>query len=73
MMAGVGGNVVALVFAALVALPVGPELAAWSSHALLRDRTALAVAGTASGTVLARVKALRFAPTAMRRKECGLD
>src|SRR5664280_3774063 len=63
MMAGAGGNVVALVFAALVALPVGPELAAWSSHALLRDRTALAVAGTGGGTVLARVKALRFAST----------
>ena len=63
MMADVGGNVIALVFAALVALPVGPESAGWRSDVLLRDRSTLAVDGTAGGTVLTRVKALRFAPT----------
>ncbi len=62
-MADVGGNVIALVFAALVALPVGPESAAWRSHALLRDTTTLAVAAAAGGTMLARVKALRDAAT----------
>jgi hypothetical protein len=63
MMAGVAGNVVALVFATLVALPVSAESIAWSSQSLLADNTALAVARTAGGTVLARVKALRFAST----------
>src|SRR5512139_163877 len=63
MMAGVTGKVIALVCAALVALPVaGHDLA----HFLQRsssDSSALAVAGTSGGTVLALVKALRFAPT----------
>jgi hypothetical protein len=53
MMAGVAGNVIALVFSVLVALPVGPESVA--SH-LVRDSTALAVAETAPGAVLVRVK-----------------
>ena len=43
MMAGVVGNVIALVFSVLVALPVAPESAALSSDVLLRDRSALAV------------------------------
>ena len=73
MMADVGGNVIALVFAALVALPVGPDSAAWRSDILLRDRSALAVAGTAIGTVLARVKALRDAATRFSGAEGGLD
>ncbi len=73
MMADVGGNVIALVFAALVALPVGPDSAAWCSDILLRDRSALAVAGTASGTVLARVKALRDAATRFAGAVGGLD
>jgi hypothetical protein len=63
MVAGVTGKVIALVCAALVALPVsGQHLARWhqSAHS---DGSALAVAGIAGGTVLALVKALRFAPT----------
>jgi hypothetical protein len=63
MMAGVTGKVIALVCAALVALPVsGHHLAYWhqSPHS---DGSALAVAGIGGGTVLALVKALRFAPT----------
>src|SRR5512139_884701 len=63
MMAGVTGKVVALVCAALVASPVsGQHLALWhqSAHS---EQSALAVAGIAGGTVLALVKALRFAPT----------
>jgi hypothetical protein len=72
MMAGVGGNVIALVFAALVALPVSAETGASYWDVLLSDRTSLAVAGTARGTVLARVKALRFAST-LAGAAVGLD
>jgi hypothetical protein len=63
MMAGVTGKVIALVCAALAALPVsGQHLARWhqSAHS---EQSALAVAGIADGTVLALVKALRFAST----------
>ena len=72
MMADVTGNVIALVFAALVALPVGPESAGWRSDVLLRDRSRLAVAETLGGTVLARVKALCFAST-LAGAAVGLD
>ena len=63
MMADVGGNVIALVFAVLVALPVSAETGPSFSDVMLPDSTSIAVAGTAGGTVLARVKALRFAST----------
>ena len=73
MMAGVPGNVIALVFAALVAPPVGPKSEAGHSDILLRDRSAHAVAGTGRGTVLTRVKAIRDASTRYAGAEGGLD
>jgi hypothetical protein len=63
MMAGVTGKVIALVCAALVALPVSGHRLAYCQQSPHSDSSALAVAGIGGGTVLALLKALRFAPT----------
>jgi len=73
MMAGVARNAAALLVAALVSLPGSVSGLERPADGGCTGSSALAVAGTRDATVLALVKALRFAPTRCAGGFAGLD